>query len=71
MSILAVAGPGFSMVLYDDFSGNTLDKMKWEHVEFVREIDAVSQKLRLQTCQSESYFHFGISLFQLKRFIIF
>ena len=44
LSILAVAGPGFSMVLYDDFSGTYLDEMKWEHVEFVREIDAVSQK---------------------------
>jgi hypothetical protein len=40
--------PSYSQVLYDDFSGPSINRDKWRQTEFVREVDPVGQRLLLK-----------------------
>jgi hypothetical protein len=42
---LILSTQAFSLVLYDDFSGTSINKDKWKQTEFVREIDSGSNRL--------------------------
>ena len=45
---LILSTQAFSLVLYDDFSGTSIDRDKWKETEFVREIDAGNHRLLLK-----------------------